>query len=134
MKRCTVYMIINYKCVFETNIIVAQLFDFDTEVTPIAEALIADVFRQAMREVLYEDELDARARQQRALYSRCTVEKIEKQRLEHKDERLNKVIVSIECSSILLLLFYRLTITCKIISSRSLSIHSRQIIINKVDI
>lgn len=49
-----------------------------------------------MREVLYEDELDARARQQRALYLRRTMEEIEKQRLEHEDERLNKVIVSIQ--------------------------------------
>lgn len=63
--------------------------------TPIAEALIADVFRQAMREVLYEDELETRARQQRALCMRRTVEEIEKQRLQYEDERLNKVIVSI---------------------------------------
>ncbi|XP_060842289.1 radial spoke head protein 3 homolog B isoform X2 [Rhopalosiphum padi] len=69
-----------------------DLFDFDTEVTPIAEALIADVFRQAMREVLYEDELETRARQQRALCMRRTVEEIEKQRLQYEDERLNKVI------------------------------------------
>ncbi|XP_022160201.1 radial spoke head protein 3 homolog B isoform X2 [Myzus persicae] len=69
-----------------------DLFDFDTEVTPIAEALIADVFRQAMREVLYEDELETRARQQRALCMRRTVEEIEKQRLQYQDERLNKVI------------------------------------------
>lgn len=48
-----------------------------------------------MREVLYEDELDARARQQRALYLRHTVEDIEKKRLEFKDERLNNVIVCI---------------------------------------
>lgn len=67
--------------------------------TPVAESLIADVFRQAMREVLYEDELDARARQQRALYLRRTMEEIEKQRLEHEDERLNKVIVSIQFQS-----------------------------------
>lgn len=63
--------------------------------TPIAEALIADVFRQAMREVLYEDELEARERQQRALCMRRKVEEIEKQRLQYEDERLNKVIVSI---------------------------------------
>uniref|UniRef100_A0A2S2P8V8 Radial spoke head protein 3 n=1 Tax=Schizaphis graminum TaxID=13262 RepID=A0A2S2P8V8_SCHGA len=69
-----------------------DLFDFDIEVTPIAEALIADVFRQAMREVLYEDELETRARQQRALCMRRTVEEIEKQRLQYEDERLNKVI------------------------------------------
>lgn len=62
--------------------------------TPIAEALIADVFRQAMREVLYEDELEARERQQRALCMRRKVEEIEKQRLQYEDERLNKVIVS----------------------------------------
>lgn len=72
-----------------------QFFDFDVEVTPIAETLISDVFRQAMREVLYEDELDARARQQRALNLRHKIEEIEKQRLEYEDERLNKVIVSI---------------------------------------
>jgi hypothetical protein len=71
------------------------LFDFDVEVTPIAETLISDVFRQAMREVLYEDELDARARQQRALNMRRKIEGIEKQRLEFEEERLNKVIVSI---------------------------------------
>lgn len=70
------------------------MFDFDTEVTPIAETLIADVFRQAMREVLYEDELDARARQQRALCLRRTAEEFEKQRLEDEEERLNKVKVS----------------------------------------
>ncbi|CAH1712791.1 unnamed protein product [Aphis gossypii] len=69
-----------------------DLFDFDTEVTPIAEALIADVFRQAMREVLYEDELEARERQQRTLCMRRKVEEIEKQRLQYEDERLNKVI------------------------------------------
>ncbi|XP_025203136.1 radial spoke head protein 3 homolog B isoform X2 [Melanaphis sacchari] len=69
-----------------------DLFDFDTEVTPVAETLIADVFRQAMREVLYEDELDTRARQQRTLCMRRTVEEIEKQRLQYEDERLNKVI------------------------------------------
>lgn len=48
-----------------------------------------------MREVLYEDELDARARQQRALYLKHTIDEIEKQRLEYEDERLNKVIVSV---------------------------------------
>ncbi|XP_025420650.1 radial spoke head protein 3 homolog B-like isoform X2 [Sipha flava] len=69
-----------------------DLFDFDVEVTPIAETLISDVFRQAMREVLYEDELDARARQQRALNMRRKIEGIEKQRLEFEEERLNKVI------------------------------------------
>jgi len=75
-------------------------------VTPIAETLITDVFKQAIREVLYEDELDARSRQQRALYLRRTIEEIEQQRLEYEDERLNKVIVSIE----LYLLFIRYTI------------------------
>lgn len=63
-------------------------------VTPIAEELVVDALRQAMREVLYEDELDARARQQRALYLRHTIEAIEKQRLDHEEERLNKVVVS----------------------------------------
>lgn len=68
--------------------------------TPVAEALIADVFRQAMREVLYEDELETRARQQRALCMRRTVEEIEKQRLQYEDERLNKIIVSmITCTN-----------------------------------
>lgn len=47
-----------------------------------------------MREVLYEDELETRARQQRALYLRRTIEDYDKQRLEHEDERLNKVKVS----------------------------------------
>lgn len=62
--------------------------------TPIAESLIADVFRQAMHEVLYEDELEMRAQQQRALYLRRTIEDFDKQRLEQEDERLNKVMVS----------------------------------------
>lgn len=48
-----------------------------------------------MREVLYEDELEARARQQRANYLRNTIEDIEKKRLEYEDERLNNVMVSI---------------------------------------
>ncbi|VVC32059.1 Hypothetical protein CINCED_3A004805 [Cinara cedri] len=69
-----------------------DLHDFETEVTPIAESLIASVFRQAMREVLYEDELDARARQQRALSLQRTIEKIEMERLQYEDESLNKVI------------------------------------------
>lgn len=63
--------------------------------TPIAESLIADAFGQAIREVLYEDELEAMARQQRTLYLRRAIEEIDKQRLEHEDERLNKVMVSI---------------------------------------
>lgn len=63
--------------------------------TPIAESLIADAFGQAIREVLYEDELEVMARQQRALYLKRAIEEIDKQRLEHEDERLNKVMVSI---------------------------------------
>ncbi|KAL4113671.1 hypothetical protein QTP88_017250 [Uroleucon formosanum] len=69
-----------------------DLFDFDTEVTPIAEALIADAFRTAMREVLYEEELETRARQQRALCMRRKVEEIEMKRLQYQDERLKQVI------------------------------------------
>lgn len=67
-----------------------------------------------MREVLYEDELDARARQQRALYLRHAVEDIEKKRLEYEDERLNKVIVSIV--SIVLRIKFLLP-TCKYVES-----------------
>ncbi|XP_060877828.1 radial spoke head protein 3 homolog B isoform X2 [Metopolophium dirhodum] len=69
-----------------------DLFDFDTEVTPIAEALISDAFRTAMQEVLYEDELETRARQQRALCMRRKVEEIEMKRLQYQDERLKQVI------------------------------------------
>ncbi|XP_003248341.1 radial spoke head protein 3 homolog B isoform X1 [Acyrthosiphon pisum] len=69
-----------------------DLFDFDTEVTPIAEALISDAFRTAMQEVLYEDELETRARQQRALCMKRKVEEIEMKRLQYQDERLKQVI------------------------------------------
>lgn len=47
-----------------------------------------------MLEIIYEDELDARARQHRSLYLRRTLEEIEIQRLEHEDKWLDRVIVS----------------------------------------
>lgn len=71
-----------------------------------------------MREVLYEDELDARARQQRALYLRRTIEEIEKQRLEQEDKRLNKVIVSINWKKLLNRFFFCKIIFYNILNSR----------------
>ncbi|VVC38760.1 Radial spoke 3 [Cinara cedri] len=69
-----------------------DLFDFETEVTPISESLITEAFRQAMLEVLYEDELDVRARQQRTFYRHCIIEKVEMDRAKHEDKNLNKVV------------------------------------------
>jgi hypothetical protein len=71
------------------------LFDFDTEITPIIETMIADIFRQALNEILYEDELAARSRQQRILYFKHTTEDIGKSRLEREDERISKIIVGV---------------------------------------
>lgn len=57
--------------------------------------MIADVFRQALNEILYEDELAARARQQRILYFKRTIEDIGKSKLEREDERISKITVSV---------------------------------------
>ncbi|XP_050440039.1 radial spoke head protein 3 homolog B-like [Adelges cooleyi] len=68
-----------------------DLYDFETMVKPIAESLLISTYKQAMKEVLYEDELDAQARHQRALHLLHTVERIESQRLDRADERLTKI-------------------------------------------
>ncbi|XP_050539500.1 radial spoke head protein 3 homolog B isoform X2 [Daktulosphaira vitifoliae] len=49
-----------------------DLFDFDTAVSPVIESLITNTFKQALQEILYEDELDTLLRQQRIFHSKHT--------------------------------------------------------------
>ena len=71
----------------ETQINKGDLFDFDTEVDPILDAMVGKTLEQAMLEVLQEEELEAMRKQKLEFEQRRKEEVLEAQRLEAAERR-----------------------------------------------
>lgn len=71
-----------------TEILVGDLFDFDTEVQPILETLIGRAVEQAVIEVMHEEELADMRRQQQEFLAIREAELAELRRLEAQEMRL----------------------------------------------
>ena len=71
----------------ETQIQRGDLFNFDTEVDPILDAMVGKTLEQAMLEVLQEEELDAMRKQKLEFEQRRKEEVLEAQRLEAAERR-----------------------------------------------
>lgn len=78
---------------------VFQLFDFDIEVKPLLELLVAKTIEQSLLEVMEEEELANLRSQQRAFEELRNAEFVEEQRLEeqerrHREEKVRLVYIA----------------------------------------
>merc|ERR1712167_223326 len=73
-----------------TQILPGELFDFDLEVRPILEVLVAKTTEQALMEVCEEEELATLRAHQRRFQQRLAAELAETQRLAEQDRRREK--------------------------------------------
>lgn len=71
----------------ETQINRGDLFNFDTEVDPILDAMVGKTLEQAMLEVLQEEEIEAMRKQKLEFEQRRKEEVLEAQRLEAAERR-----------------------------------------------
>lgn len=77
----------------EAQIWEGDLFDFDTEVEPILQALLGKTIEQSRMEVLEEEELKVMKQQQKKFEQLRNAEMAEMQRLEAKETRIYEEIV-----------------------------------------
>lgn len=71
-----------------TEINEGELFDFDSEVQPILEALIGRTLQQALNEVVHEEEIAELKEQQAKMQAIREAELAELRRMEDKEKKL----------------------------------------------
>lgn len=71
-----------------TEISEGELFDFDSEVQPILEALVGQTLEQALVEVVHEEEIAELREQQHKLLAIREAERAELRRLEDEEKRM----------------------------------------------
>jgi hypothetical protein len=71
-----------------TEITEGELFDFDSEVQPILEALIGRTLQQALNEVIHEEEIAELKEQQAKMQATREAELAELRRMEDKEKKL----------------------------------------------
>lgn len=79
-----------------TEITEGELFDFDSEVQPILEALIGRTLQQALNEVVHEEEIAELKEQQAKMQAIREAELAELRRMEDKEKKLqNEKVLNI---------------------------------------
>lgn len=84
----------------EAQIWEGDLFDFDSEVEPLLQALLGKTIEQSRMEVLEEEEMKTMKEQQKRFEQLRNAEMAEMQRLAAKEERIKEEIVRLYIFSI----------------------------------